>query len=135
MQWDASPNAGFSDAEPWLPVEASYRDRNVEVLRRDPRSILTLYRCLIELRRAHPGLQIGNARVVSADDNVLIYERVTDDQRFIVVLNFGVETHPMPRLDAFGTRVLVSTHLDREDNNRISELRPNEGIVFTTEAN
>jgi alpha-glucosidase len=135
MQWDASPNAGFSDAEPWLPVEASYRDRNVEVLRRDPRSILTLYRRLIELRRAHPGLQIGNARVVSADDNVLIYERVTDDQRFIVVLNFGVETHPMPRLDAFGTRVLVSTHLDREDNNRISELRPNEGIVFTTEAN
>jgi glycosidase len=107
----------------------------VEVLRRDPRSILTLYRRLIELRRAHPGLQIGNARVVSADDNVLIYERVTDDQRFIVVLNFGVETHPMPRLDAFGTRVLVSTHLDREDNNRISELRPNEGIVFTTEAN
>jgi hypothetical protein len=33
MQWNSSPNAGFSSegVEPWLPVEMHYKEENVEV--------------------------------------------------------------------------------------------------------
>ncbi|MBV9548035.1 MAG: alpha-amylase, partial [Chloroflexi bacterium] len=52
MQWDASAFAGFSSARPWLPVSSDYADVNVEVERGDARSMLNLYRRLLELRRA-----------------------------------------------------------------------------------
>src|SRR6185503_17285360 len=51
MQWDASPNAGFTSGTPWLPLAANYRTANVAAEHDDPASMLTLYRRLIALRR------------------------------------------------------------------------------------
>ena len=48
MRWDAGPHAGFSTAEPWLPVGEGAA---VAAQRDDPRSMLTLYRRLLALRR------------------------------------------------------------------------------------
>lgn len=50
-QWDDSVNAGFTTAKPWLRLDDDYRLRNVSSLEREPRSILTLYKGLIALRR------------------------------------------------------------------------------------
>src|SRR5919204_202794 len=50
MQWDATPNGGFTDGEPWLrPIDP--QERNVEAQHDDPDSLLHLYRRLIEERR------------------------------------------------------------------------------------
>ena len=55
MQWDGSPNAGFTTGEPWLPLRRrSTRPATSKALPRDPGSILTLYRRLIALRRDEP---------------------------------------------------------------------------------
>jgi alpha-glucosidase len=54
MQWSAEPHAGFSTVEPWLPVAADFGTHSVARERDDPRSMLTLYRRLIALRRAAP---------------------------------------------------------------------------------
>src|SRR5215510_13118029 len=51
MQWDAGRYAGFSCAEPWLPLEGVYQQRNVAALQSDDRSIYQLHRKLIALRR------------------------------------------------------------------------------------
>jgi alpha-glucosidase len=40
MQWDPSPNAGFTTGDPWLPVVRPH-DFNVESQHDDPRSVLT----------------------------------------------------------------------------------------------
>jgi alpha-glucosidase len=129
LQWDESANAGFSLAPPWLPVQPNYKDRNVAVLRRDPQSILSLYRRLIELRRAHPALHHGAARVLSSDNNVLTYERTADDQRVVVMLNFGSEARPLPTFTGTDPRLLLSTHMDRDGTGEINELRGNEGVM------
>jgi alpha-glucosidase len=70
MQWDASPNGGFTDGAPWLPV-VDPAERNVAAQSADPRSVLSLYRDLIALR---PSLGGGFA-LVDSDDGVLAYER------------------------------------------------------------
>ena len=62
MQWDASAHAGFSQAQPWLPVGETYQHENVEKQRRDNASLYNLYRRLIALRRARRALVNGSYR-------------------------------------------------------------------------
>ncbi|MFN2521551.1 MAG: alpha-amylase family glycosyl hydrolase, partial [Candidatus Limnocylindria bacterium] len=58
MQWNAEPNAGFcpSDATPWLPVAANYREVNVAAETADARLMLALTQHLLRLRAATPAL-------------------------------------------------------------------------------
>src|SRR5919199_2909639 len=51
LQWDASPNAGFTTGRAWLPVAADFERVNVAAQRADPTSMLSLHRRLIALRR------------------------------------------------------------------------------------
>jgi len=44
MQWNAAPNAGFSDKAPWLPVPPSFKTHNVESESKDPNSVLVCIR-------------------------------------------------------------------------------------------
>jgi alpha-glucosidase len=91
MQWDGGAHAGFSTAEPWLPLADDFAVRNVACERADPASLYNLYRRLIDLRRARAALTEGAYRPVEAAGDVLAYERVLERQRLLVVLNFGPE--------------------------------------------
>jgi alpha-glucosidase len=130
MQWSAGPNAGFSGGVPWLPLTADYVTCNVERLRDDPRSILTLYRRLIGLRREYLALSIGDYMGRGVQGDVFWFERRYGETRLTVALNFGHERSAvrLPR----DSRILLSTPLDRE-NERIGTelvLRPDEGVIL-----
>src|SRR5579875_2173936 len=58
MLWLDAPNAGFTTAEarPWLPLQADWAERNAVTQRSDPKSMLSLYRHLLALRRRHDTL-------------------------------------------------------------------------------
>src|SRR5436190_4147568 len=71
MQWDGAKGAGFSSAEPWLPVAPSFREANVESQRGEEFSLYQLYRRLIELRRTHPALAVGTYRPIVAEGDLL----------------------------------------------------------------
>jgi alpha-glucosidase len=134
MQWRPVEHAGFSTVEPWLPIAADFRGVNVEVQREDPRSMLTLHRRLIELRRGEPALEVGRYEAVQADGDVLAYARRAraGENDFLIVLNLGPEPHAfqVPLPFRTGTAVL-STHLDRDDEPVEAELhlRGDEGVV------
>lgn len=89
MQWDASPGAGFTPGEPWLPVADDFRRVNVEAERGDPGALLSFYRRLISLRRAEPALAVGAWEPVDAEGDVLAYVRAERASRFLVALNLG----------------------------------------------
>jgi alpha-glucosidase len=130
MQWDASVNAGFTRSTPWLPVADGYHWTNVAAETADSRSMLTLYRRLIELRRQRPELTVGDWQALAADGDVLAYVRSHAGFRLLVVLNLGTRLHRLPLPGP--TRVLLSTHLDRA-HDAVSghlELRGNEGIIL-----
>jgi alpha-glucosidase len=106
MQWDASRFAGFSTSEPWLPITEDFSARNVDAQRRDPRSLYSLYRELLTLRRKHPALATGGYQPVAAQGDVLAYMREQHGERFFVALNFGGADASVAMPEGKGTVVL-----------------------------
>jgi alpha-glucosidase len=115
MLWVEAANAGFTtpDAMPWLPLAADCK--NAEMQRRDAKSMLSLYRRLLALRRQHDTLHAGAIAEVETEGTVLRYRRlglpdgVSTD--FQVLLNLGVEV-AVAKCEA-GT-VVLTTLLDGE---------------------
>ena len=130
MQWDSTPHAGFSAAEPWLPLSPNLDLENVATERQDTASMLSLYRALIMLRRARPELALGTYKPVSASGDVLVFEREDHGQRSLVALNFGREPADFDAA-AWRGQILLSTFMDRQGeavNGRMA-LRGSEGLV------
>jgi alpha-glucosidase len=130
MQWDASPHAGFSSIEPWLPIAPDFRTRNVENQSSDAGSMLSLYRALIALRREEAALAIGSYALVQASEHMLAYERCHGERRLIVALNFGDRFEELESLSP-PARLLFSTDPAREKEGFACapRLNPHEGIV------
>lgn len=133
MQWDGSPNAGFCPpgVEPWLPLSADAATRNVQALSGEQRSILTLYRTLIAIRRTSRPLIEGSWRLLEASGSLLAYERVAGDERIVVALNLGAD--PVTFAPAGIDRAAaVSTHLDGGGTVTLPmTLRADEGVLLT----
>lgn len=97
MLWVNAPNAGFTapEATPWLPIEADWATKNAAVQRADAKSMLSLYRRLLVLRRQHDTLHAGGIAEVAAEGDVLRYRRVGlpdgESTDFQVLLNLGAE--------------------------------------------
>ena len=132
MQWSAGQWAEFSTVRPWLPVADDYRNANVELERTDASSMLSLYRRLIELRRAEPALSVGDYAALPASDDLVAYMRKGGRRRLLIVLNFGARPRKfdLNELEAQAV-LLLSTHLDREQEKLGDELplRPDEGVI------
>ena len=90
MQWNDSPNAGFSQAAPWLPVPASYKTHNVASELKDPDSVLQFYKRLLTLRHHEPALLDGDYVALNQDNaDVLSYLRRYKNEAVLVVLNMS----------------------------------------------
>jgi alpha-glucosidase len=90
MQWDATANAGFSQAKPWLPVPASYKTHNVATELKEPDSVLNFYRHVLALRHHDAALRDGEYVALNENDpNVLSYLRRYKDEAVLVVLNMS----------------------------------------------
>jgi len=93
MQWDASPNAGFSAAPAerlYLPVDPAPDRPTVAAQTADSASILHVVRRLIALRRAHPALGAGGdfAPVCAeAGRPIFVYRRAGSGEVILVALN------------------------------------------------
>jgi alpha-glucosidase len=136
MQWDTSPNAGFSPAgvETWLPVDENYREVNVAVQREDPTSTLSFYRKLLNLRREMPALHRGDfAFVEEVPEDVIAYTRSADGQRVLAVVNFEGNAYSLD-LSTVGNaaQLLLSSQFSEFDNVDLTALRvrPHESLLL-----
>ncbi len=132
MQWDPGPYAGFSTVEPWLPVSDDAAVVNVRLEESDPTSILTLYKELLALRRAHDALSLGDYSPIATSGDLLAYMRRGSGEAFLIALNFDGEPYAlsMRQLGLEG-RVVLSTYLDRKDEVLDADvnLRADEGLI------
>ena len=136
MQWNASSAAGFTTGDPWLPVNPESATTNVEAQRRDPASMLSLYRRLIAERRASPPLRRGTYRTLAAPKDVFAYARELDSERRVVLLNFADRAVRVPiaklGIPADGLRIQLSTDPERASDGvgKTIELAPEEGVLL-----
>ncbi len=93
MQWNATPNAGFSKATPWLPVPPTYTAVNVSAEEKEHDSLLAWYRALIELKKTNAAFAQGdNVMLDEANTKVLSWMRkAPDGSQVVVACNFTAE--------------------------------------------
>jgi len=113
MQWDDTANADFSAAgvQTWLPVAENYPQVNVARQRENPSSTLNFYKTLLRLRRENPALHRGDLRfIANLPEDILAYVRKAENQRVLVVINFGDKTQNMDLSELGETgEIVVST--------------------------
>ncbi|MGP7794728.1 alpha-amylase family glycosyl hydrolase [Sphingomonas sp. CLY1604] len=126
MPWNASAHAGFSTAEPWLPLNPDWPTRNVAA--EGDGSMLALYRALLHLRRKHAALAIGDVRLIEAEGDVLAYERRQGDERIVVALNLGANEQRV-RLPAGETLLTTHTSSHPRGDSEFT-LMPNEAVIL-----
>jgi alpha-glucosidase len=135
MPWTSNaPHAGFSAAEPWLPMVEDAGARSVETQRGDPASMLHLHRRLLALRRTSAALHRGAWRPVAPasgqPDGLVAFERTHGAERVLVLLNLTADPVEVSVPGAW--TVAVGTDAAREGT-RIRDgvtLAGDEGLVL-----
>jgi alpha-glucosidase len=141
MQWDASPNAGFTTAgaRPWLPLHENFLQRNVAAQQQDPASLWNFFQRLIALRRELPALQKGMFQPLTEDTRYLLaYLRQTGSQMVLVALNFSGRRQRLvlgSHLARQRWKLLLSSHRETlaEQPGSMLRLEPFEAILLAME--
>jgi alpha-glucosidase len=94
--WDDGPNAGFTDATPWLPVKPAHRVLNLASQEVDPEAPLHLYRAMIAWRRATPALRRGRTAFLDLPDPVLGFRREAEEDAVTCLFNLSPEAVDLP---------------------------------------
>lgn len=129
MQWSADYNAGFSEAEPWLPVSTSHSSFNVADEQSDHESYFHLYKTLLRLRK-RTIFRIGTyAEWNGSKGDILGYVREHKHEKMLIVCNMS-DSDKTIHLDHMGD-ILVSTH--PITSKRVKDdlvLAPHQGVVI-----
>jgi alpha-glucosidase len=90
MPWvKEAPNAGFSDATPWLPIDPLHNNSAVDVQEADQDSILNSYRHFLQWRKQQHILIEGDIQFIDSHPDVLAFIRSQDQQRMLVLFNLS----------------------------------------------
>ncbi|MBE6424970.1 MAG: alpha-glucosidase [Planctomycetaceae bacterium] len=89
MQWDDSPNAGFTAGKPWIPVNPDYLQINVKEQRARKNSVFRFYQKLIALRKEHEILTTGRYEPLDLEaPDTFAYLRISENEKLLVLCNY-----------------------------------------------
>ncbi|CAM1507213.1 Fc.00g068540.m01.CDS01 [Cosmosporella sp. VM-42] len=113
MQWDTTPNAGFTVGTPWMRVNDNYWEINAAAQVDDPDSVWSCWRKVLRTRKfGKPIFVYGDFTIYDAgDDRVFAYMRTepATGWRVLVVCNFSTEAAECKMGDLKVYDVYVST--------------------------
>ena len=136
MQWDTTPGAGFSTADPedfYLPLISSpaYDQRAVNVAehRTRPTSMLNWMRGMLTTRKEHTAFGIGAMTLLStSDDAVLAFLRRDESETILCVNNLSTT----PRSARIQLPGMAGWHLfDLASGNRFPDVSTTETVDIT----
>lgn len=86
MQWDATPNAGFTTGKPWLAVNPNYTEINAI-----DNEVFKTYQQLVKLRKENDWVVYGEFELLETEPEVFAYLRKFEGREFLVVANLSDE--------------------------------------------
>ncbi|MHA6529440.1 glycoside hydrolase family 13 protein [Paenibacillus sp. BAC0078] len=132
MQWDASPNAGFTGGTPWLKLNPSYETINVEQALADPDSVFYYYQKLIRLRKEHLIMVYGEYKLLLPEhENIYAYTRTLENEQWLVLLNFSEVPQTVELLEELNavTETIIGNYPEQPAAMDRGTLRPYEARV------
>ena len=134
VQWDDSPNAGFTTGKPWIPVNPNYKQINAKAEILNENSIFNHYRKLIAFRKSHPVAIYGDYREHLADSKELyVYERNLDGKRLLVICSFtekNVGFWAPEGFDLSKGKLVLANYMDNNMHGNGFTMRPYETRVY-----
>lgn len=137
MQWNAAPNAGFTQGTPWINCAKNYPQINTEAALADQNSVFYTYRQLIALRKQCPLLTHGDYQdLAPSPPSLWCYQRSWNSQCLLVVANLS---HEPLAWGAEGVELsarwhpLISNYADAAQRPQAMTLRPFEAIWWLLE--
>lgn len=116
MQWDASPNGGFTGGAPWIMVNPNVQEINVAAALRDPDSVLHYYRALLALRRERDVLRYGDfSLLLHEHPQVFAYARTFEGQQIRIYCNFTDRDAPLPEALCKEKVLLTNVNYEKTD--------------------
>jgi len=136
MQWDDSRNAGFSDGDkevkPWMKVNDDYKIYNAERELADPNSVMRFWQKALKFRKSNLACVYSVfLQIEPESEELFIYTKTTDDDTFLVFLNFTKDTLQWEISSTYIKFERVIGNFDEtalQDNS--VQLKPYEGVVY-----
>ena len=109
MQWDEENS--FSKVTPWLRY-SNHPEINVLQQQSDSGSVLTYTKKIIKLRKENSTFVYGKQDLLYKDEDVIIYERMDEENDFIIEVNTGDKELKHPLI--ISSEVLTSNYDDTD---------------------
>ena len=132
MQWDDSPNAGFTTGTPWLrPTNQEHINVAAE---EQGGKILAYYKKLIRLRKQHLAISIGEYQPYQLEHpQVYAFTRTHEDEKLLVIINLSDKEIAYDIPEDFATgEVLIANYPNPTVADTI-QLHPYEALTLKKE--
>jgi alpha-glucosidase len=114
MPWTGAAGCGFSEGEPWLPLDEVHRELSVESQDKRANSVLNFARQVIALRKARPELDKGSIHLLDAPDGVLAFSRRFEERALICLFNMDVAPKRVSSLPFSGMVLGQHAEIDKQ---------------------
>ena len=102
MQWDSTPNAGFTTGSPWFYANDNYKEINVAAQNEARNSVLNFYRLAIALRKRLSCVRWGQYQEYSKGSHWLYQYSMRDSrQKILVICAFSEKNRKYTPPDGF----------------------------------
>ena len=130
ISWNGGEYAGFSTAEPWIPLNSRYNEINLEKDLLSEKSVFKYYKELLSLRKGSPVIIFGDFEVLSKpEDGYFVFKRTYEGKAVTVVCNF--EQASKIDLTSLKGDILLCNYKDRSDMS--TSFRPYEAVIISNE--
>ncbi len=131
MQWNDSPQAGFTAGTPWIPVNPNYREINAKAETANPASVFHYYKKLIALRKENPIMVYGKYELLLEEsEELFVYTRTLEQEKLLVVCNFTDKETPFTIPGEFIGMPCLISNLENGYEKQDITVKPYEAFVL-----